>query len=384
MAIEGQESMSRHLEAWAVAEQDFPRHGSAAEKLEFCLRYAILGHSTYNNQPWHFVISNNTVSVYVDRRYALPVLDPDDRQLITSCGTAIFNLRLAIRYFGHQEYTQLLPNPADENLLARVQIADADYTPSEDDRLLFPAIRTRHINRSAFKKKEVEREKLDALKAAAKKESAWLHICEGDERDVVSYFIAEGDHEQMSRKAFRRELAMWIDERRFVSGDGFPDYARPVKDIMHTPRPRVIRRFEVEPGNVVQNDQIAEGCPVLAIIGSEKGGTVNRLYAGQAFMRVLLQAEAFGLAVSTLNQPCEVPDLRLRLQDEIEHMQGRSQYILRIGYADRVVNYSPRRQLETFVTHAGHEPVYARVANDQSGKTSLPFWGRFKKLWGAK
>ena len=43
--------MKKNLEAWDVSEHDFPRTGSLAEKLEFCLRYAILEHTTYNSQP---------------------------------------------------------------------------------------------------------------------------------------------------------------------------------------------------------------------------------------------------------------------------------------------------------------------------------------------
>ena len=89
--------MKRNLEVWDVSEHDFPRTGTLADKLEFCLRYAILAPSTHNNQPWYFVVDNDTVSLYADRRYALPVVDPDDRQLLMSCASALFNLRLAIR-----------------------------------------------------------------------------------------------------------------------------------------------------------------------------------------------------------------------------------------------------------------------------------------------
>ena len=251
-----------------------------------------------------------------------------------------------MRYFGLEEFTQLIPNPADEDLVARVQVASEDYTPTEEEQELFKAITTRQLNRSVFKDKEVSKSKIEALKNAAKKEGAWLYICEGDERDIVSHFVAEADYIQMSKKSFRRELASWINERRFESGDGEPDYARTVKDMMNSPRPKVVRRFEMEPGEVVSDEDIAAGCPVLAILGSEKGGSVDRLYAGQAFMRVCLEAEAQGLFVGTLNQPCEVPDLRLRLHDEIDQMHGRAQYVLRIGHGVPVVNYSPRRPLE--------------------------------------
>lgn len=376
--------MNRNLKNWEVNEQDFPQNGSLQEKIEFCLRYAILAHSTYNNQPWYFIIDGDTVGVYADRRHALPVVDPDDRQLVMSCGSALFNLRLALRHFGLQEFTQLLPNPADEDLMARVQVSEAGSAPTKEDPL-FKAIASRHINRSAYKEKPVPTDLLMGLKEAAKKENAWLHVCEGEERDIVAHFIAEGDQIQMSKKNFRRELASWINRRRFVSGDGYPDYARPFKEVMRSSKPRILRRFETAPGHVVQDNEIAQGCPVLAILGSEKGGMVDRLYAGQAFMRVLLFAEANGLSVSTLNQPCEVPELRLRMHDEIGVDHSRAQYILRIGYADPVVNYNPRRPLETFIQAADDMPQFAVQAASDGKKGQKPsFFKRFANLFLAK
>lgn len=375
--------MNKNLEAWDVSEHDFPRTGTLAEKLEFCLRYAILAHSTYNNQPWYFTIDNDTVSFYTDRRYGLPVIDPDDRQLLIACGSALYNLRLAIRYFGYQEYTQLLPNPADENLIARVQISDTGTSATDEDKELFAAITKRCMNRSAFKSTEVPSDALVALKEAAKKESAWMHICEGDERDVVAHFVAEADQIQMSNKNFRRELASWINERRYVSGDGYPDYARTVKEMMDSSRPRILRRFETAPGSVVQDDEIAAGCPVIAIIGSEKGGAVDRLYAGQAFMRVLLKIQAMGLSVSTMNQPCEVPDLRLKLHDEVDQPSARPHLILRIGYADPVVNHMPRRPFESFMDrNAAEHAARKAAANDHSSqKSGGSFFGKIQKLF---
>lgn len=373
--------MTKGLQAWYISQEDFPAQGSAREKLEFCLHYAILAHSTYNTQPWQFSIDDHAVSVYADRRYGLPVLDPDDRQLLMSCAAATYNLRLAIRAFGYEEYTQYLPNPADEDLIARVQIGDRRDVSAEDAEL-FEAIPNRQMNRSAFKTKDVEQEKLGRLEQAAQEEGAWLHICDDEERAVIAHFIAEGDNEQMSRKPFRRELAVWNNIRRHKSGDGFPDYARSVKEMVNTGKPRILRRFEAAPGQVVPDDGILSGCPVLAILGSKRGGQVDRIYAGQAFMRILLMAEAMGLSVSTLNQPCEVPDLRLRLHDEIEHIHGRAQYILRIGYGEPVVNFSPRRPLSSFIDKEYHpEPLSGQGASPSKLRS---YWHSFQKLFLAK
>ncbi|MEM7680160.1 MAG: nitroreductase [Pseudomonadota bacterium] len=373
------------VKSWDIDESDFPKSGSLRDKIRFCLRYAILAHSTYNNQPWYFVIDEDTVGVYADRRYALPVLDPDDRQLTIACGSALYNLRVAARYFGFEENTQLLPNPADENLMARVQFKDAGKMPSEKDIEMFRALPVRHINRSAFDKTDVPEEHLDALKSVAREENTWLHICEGDERDIVAHFVAEGDQIQMSNKAFRRELAAWANERRFLSRDGYPDYARSLKDMMSSSSPKILRRFETAPGQVVQDDAIAKGCPVIAILGSEKGSKADRLQTGEALSAILLKAQALGLAVSTMNQPCEVPELRLRLHDEISDEFSRAHVILRIGYADRVVNLSPRRDIDSFIDSDDDMAfMQQRASNDDRKSGGGGLLGFFGRLFGTK
>jgi len=48
---------------------------------------AILAPSSHNTQPWRFAVRERTIDLYADRTRALPVNDPDDRELtISRCG----------------------------------------------------------------------------------------------------------------------------------------------------------------------------------------------------------------------------------------------------------------------------------------------------------
>ncbi len=366
-------------ECWSINAQDFPHNGKPEEKLAFCLHYAVLAPSTYNAQPWHFVIQDNAVLLFADRRYGLPVIDPEDRELIIACGCALFNLRLAIRAFGYNEITELVPDPQDKDLLARVKIGDKAAAPEQTDKELFERVTERHGNRGAFSNKTVPEDMLHALIAEASKEGAWLHVPGMEEKKVLVRMIAEGDHIQSSSKAFRREMASWIHPRRVLSQDGLPQDKVSHADIMSSLGPFAIRRFEMEKGEPANNEQLEAGSPVIAVLGSKSGGVVERLHTGQALMRVWLRAESMGLSMSSLNQACEVPELRIRVHDEINQQHGRAQCILRIGYGGQKA-YTNRRPLDQ-VTSYGDATLSVKTPEAGGGKG---FLSGFRKLFLAK
>jgi hypothetical protein len=88
-----------NLAAWNIDSPAFPTSGSAIEKARFAVRYAILAPSSHNTQPWRFIVNGDELLVCADRTRSLPHIDPFDRELITSCGAALFNLRVAFAHF---------------------------------------------------------------------------------------------------------------------------------------------------------------------------------------------------------------------------------------------------------------------------------------------
>jgi len=83
------------LAPWNVDEAAYPHSGPTWEKLSFCVNYAVLAPSGHNTQPWRFKLGLDNVKLYADRTRALPMVDPHDRELVISCGAALFHLRLA-------------------------------------------------------------------------------------------------------------------------------------------------------------------------------------------------------------------------------------------------------------------------------------------------
>src|ERR687885_179461 len=127
-----------------------------AETLRLAVSYGVLAPSIYNTQPWLFRIDGDTLELRADPTRALPVTDPDYRELTISCGAALMNVRAALRHFGYAGDVSLLPDPSQPTLLARVRTGPrAEET--DEDRTLFFAIERRHTTLGEFGLRPVRR-----------------------------------------------------------------------------------------------------------------------------------------------------------------------------------------------------------------------------------
>jgi hypothetical protein len=342
---------SSGLDPWNVAELDFPEDGSPREVLEFCLRYAILAPSGHNTQPWRFRIAGNSVYLYADRTRALPIADPDDRELTISCGAAAANLQIALRYFGYSGEIEEFPSTQEPDLVARVRLGEPVY-PSSLERNLFHAIPKRRTNRTQFEARQVSPWLVSAMQAACEYRGAWLeHVDSESMRGAVIELVAQGDRLQMADRAFRRELALWVRPASSPTHDGIPLYAQGVPDehldLVSGLIARLLRRFDTGGMRAAQDRELAHGSPVLAVLGTHADRPWDWFSLGQVMERVLLLARDAGVWASFLNQPVEVPALRARLR-ELLGRSGYPQIVLRMGYGAEV-KPTPRRALRDVV-----------------------------------
>lgn len=334
-----------HLTAWQIQEADFPRSGTPEEKLKFLLRYAILAPSTHNSQPWRFRVTRETLDLFADYERSLPVADPKDRELMISCGAALFNLRTAMNYFGCIGEARPFPDPRRPDLVARVTL-DATRTQVSEWTALFSAITRRVTNRGPFAREAATPALEAAVREAAHVEGAWLATFESARsKQTVGFLIAKGDRIQFDRPEFRRELASWLHSRR--DNDGLPAYAKGAHELLGFTTPAVaflVRTFDFGNGLAARDKDLATGSPLLACLGTARDTPLEWLNAGQALQRVLLVATAQGFHASFLNQPIEVARLRPALGALSNH-KGYPQILLRMGRG-RPAKHTPRRPLE--------------------------------------
>jgi len=332
-------------DAMAKLEDDFPESGSLREKLAFVLRYAILAPSNHNSQPWHFVLGDDAVLVCADRRRALPVADPGDRELVMSCGAALFNLRVALSHFGMPYEIIPFPARADPDVLAEVKIRPDGYVDQAIAQL-FSALPRRVTNRTSFEDEAVPKEVQEVLRVAASAEGATVSYAETEAiRDAVAELIAEADRAQFTDPRFRGELASWIQGSGH--GDGMPLYASGLGDLLDFARPlatSAIRTFDIGDGMAASHRRLAQGSPLLVLLSSSQDDAPAWLSTGQALERVLLEAANAYFDASYLNQPIEIAALRPKLQ-ALMGGEGHPQILLRMG-AGTPPKRTPRRPVE--------------------------------------
>lgn len=335
------------LESYAEALGEFPITGTPSEKLTAAVKFAVRAPSSHNSQPWLFRIVGDTLELRADRSRALPVVDPDNRELTISCGAALFHVGVVLRHYGHMPRVERLPDPRDPDLLARVHLGAAHERTAEDE-ALFHAIPERRTFRRRFMDRCLPEGLGSRLEVAARMEGAWLHVFRtADARKGVAELVAEADRLQMSDKNFRDELASWLRPNRGKRRDGMPGYALGFGSFKAALGPAVVRMFNAGRGQGARDRQQVADAPLLALLGTARDIPYHWLMAGEAVAHVLLRAQVNDIAASFFNQPIEMPELRTRLQ-VLTGRDGFPQLLLRFGYG-QPVRATPRRPVAEVV-----------------------------------
>jgi nitroreductase len=316
----------------------YGRHAFSGEVLRECLVAASAAPSIHNTQPWLFRAGDDAVDVLVDRRRQLATLDPEGREMFVSVGAAAFNLSVAVRAHGHENWVQFTPDPNEPDLAARVTLG-REAAPPAGVLALAAAIPRRHTNRRPFADRPVPYGTMEELAAAAMIEKATLMEVDPPLRDGVLSLTRTADTRMRADPRYRAELAAWTTPGGVGRRDGVPRQAFGPRDIEGT---LPLRDFAL--GHGASAATVAfEPEPTLILLFTNGDTPTDWLQAGAALQRVLLTATQRGLAATPLSQLLEVPKLRALLTDHVNRQV--LQTVLRIGYPTTPALPTPRRPL---------------------------------------
>lgn len=109
---------------------------------------AVLASSPHNTQPWRFAVGRLGVDIFEEPARNLGSMDPFGRERLAGLGGAIHNMALASTLTGRSALVRLLPDSANPQHVARVELG-GEGTGTAPHPLL-PAIGRRHVHRGPW------------------------------------------------------------------------------------------------------------------------------------------------------------------------------------------------------------------------------------------
>jgi hypothetical protein len=286
--------------------------------------------SVHNSQPWLFRLDAGVLELRADPARVMRISDPTARELVISCGAALYNLRLALRNRGLRPHVHLAPDSHDPLLLARVSGQPGPEPTSYEVRLLAATIR-RHTHRHGFDGTPLDSELLTQLAADVAAEHAeLLWVSDSEQLSATVDLTLLADRDQAASPAWKEEIRDWLDttgSRR----DGMP-----IRAVSSVPPQRgradrlPVRSFAVTSEAAVISRQEKAGR--VAVLLTDGDGLSNWLDAGQALQSMLLRAADTWVFATYATAALELPHLRASLQ-EVLNVSAFPQMVLELGHA---------------------------------------------------
>ncbi|HWF82088.1 MAG TPA: hypothetical protein VN695_16010 [Streptosporangiaceae bacterium] len=298
-----------------------------AGEVGYLLSTAARAPSVHNTQPWRFRVNPCDIELFADPTRKLH-RDPLGREMLLSCGAALFGLRLAIRSLGYQPVVTLLPRLDQLRLLARVaMIAGPPMTAQE--REMLNAIPHRYTHRGAFSPGPLPPGLLIRMQHDALAEGATLALVQSAiEYERLASLLSATGPKQDRDPAARADVVRWSRAAASSVRDGVPAQAFPAQVVSEPGR---LRQRDFDLGRGIGFDVTPGAAPaataVLITLGDRRA---DWLRTGQALQRLLLHAASKWVFASLYTQPLESAEIRRMVKERLG-LPGWPQVILQCG-----------------------------------------------------
>jgi len=311
--------------------------------------YSSKAPSGHNSQPWKFKIQGKTIEIHPDFNFALPIVDPTNRELFISLGCATENICVASSHFGYKCNWVIVQN-AKGNHFIKVEFNESTTTV---DKKLIEYINKRQTNRSVYNGKKVDNKVLTQLKELNYEDNIGIYFFKNGEPHFknIKNSITKGNEIQMNDSDFKKELLSWIrfnkkEVNKLQNGLAYKVMGSP-------PLPRFIGKaivksfFTPEKQNKSDIKKI-DSSSHFVLLTTKMNTLQEWVKLGISLQRLLLRLTELGISNAYLNPPCELKSLSIELQKQLPINNEYPSLILRIGYA-KSVPFSPRKDVEKII-----------------------------------
>jgi hypothetical protein len=280
-----------------------------AEVAHLLVDAAVWAPSAHNTQPWWFETCGETVTLHADTDRRLDAADPQGREMLISCGAALFTLRLAVRRLGRLPEVRIAADPDRPGLIA-------DVTPgppqplTADERRMYDQVKRRRTHRGGFRPGALPVGLLQALRSHACAEQVSLRVVADPRVRIALAALSEAAEQvQEMDPAYVVEVARWAPAPGSERLDGVHEAAYP-RGPDHADPHFAARDFARGQGWGAAGGERPEATGVVALLTTTRDDRADWLRAGQALQRVLLRASEDDVSAAFHTQVLEVPELR--------------------------------------------------------------------------
>lgn len=314
--------------------------GVAAMELEHLVFMATCAPSVHNTQPWEFIPTADGVLVRQDRTRQLSVLDPEGRELLVSCGTAVHHLQVAARALSLVCAVELLPTGSGPDAVARIHLTRG--RPATVAQVAAAvAILHRHTARGRFSEDRLPQTLLDRLRVAVEDQRGMFRVVHDDELTEVEVLVSHAEQSLRSIPGYVEELARWIHP----AGPEQYDDGLPLAAVDHGQgRAESLQGRDFGPEELPRPSEppVAEH-PTVVLLSTLADSPLDWLQAGQSLSALLLAATNQGVVAQPIGQVVDLPAARWALQEHLGTV-GAPQMLLRLGFGRAPdAPLSPRR-----------------------------------------
>ena len=317
------------------------------ETMRAAITLATRAPSVHNSQPWLWRIADRSVHLYADPTRQLERTDPDLRDLLISCGAALHHVRIAFGSLGWHTEVHRLPNPAEPNHLAAIELHRRP--PSVEVIEAATAITQRRTDRRLFSDWRIPAAHVRRICTAASAEGVvTTEVPDGPARTAIRRAISESAQLHSGDSAYQQELAVWSG--RHGSLDGVPAANAPMPANSDEPA-RTFAAAEL-PQPPSRSDRTENA--ILLILSTPSDDVLSRLRAGEATSAALLASTVAGLATCPLTEPLEIPGTRDFIRTAALDDSGFPQMLIRLGWApvsSEPPPRTPRRYIDDVISH---------------------------------
>lgn len=291
--------------------------------------------SLYNSQPWHWVIEDTSVHLFLDKDRVLYSTDHSGREALLGCGAVLDHFRVAMAAAGWKANVDRYPNPNSSLHLAAVDFSPMDYV-TDGHRRRADAILLRRTDRLPFAEPPDWPAVEATLRRAVTSEAVRLDVIADELRPELAEASRLTEALRLYDSSYHSEMDWWTAP--FEVTDGIPPST--LVSEAESARVDIGRNFPVTRHEQERRTGFGQDHSKILVLSTYDNERVSVLECGEMLSAVLLEAAMAGLATCTLTHITELQASRDVVASLIEQSTT-PQLLIRVGLAPEIEELPP-------------------------------------------